>query len=117
LSHELKHVIDANRDKITYQGISERGREQIADYFAACYLMPKTMVRRAWTGGLRDPEALAGLFKVSVQAMDKRLKYLQYIDDQPQRPVASYFRHQKQSFRGRGGSDQSDGQSDHAKAA
>ena len=98
LAHEFKHVLDAHRDKITYQDISPEQRERIADYFAACYLMPKAMIRRAWTGGLRDPEALAGLFKVSRQAMDKRLTYLQFIDGQPDRPIKSYFRRQDESL-------------------
>jgi Zn-dependent peptidase ImmA (M78 family) len=92
LSHELKHVLDADRDKITYRGIRPAQREQIADYFAACYLMPKLWLRRAWTGGLQDPEALAGLFVVSLPAMEKRLKYLGFLNDEPERSVASYFR-------------------------
>lgn len=98
LCHEFKHVLDANRDKITYQGISADQRERIADYFSACYLMPKTWLRRAWTNGLQDPEALAGLFKVSVQAMETRLKFLQYIDPEPERQVKSYFRLQSRWF-------------------
>lgn len=92
LAHEFKHVLDADRDKITYQGLTADQRERVADYFAACYLMPKLSLRRAWTRGLQDPEALAGLFKVSRQAMDKRLRYLGYIEDEPERPVQSYFR-------------------------
>jgi Zn-dependent peptidase ImmA (M78 family) len=94
LAHELKHIVDANRDKITYKGLNAGQRELIADYFAACYLMPKVWLRRAWTGGIQDPEALAGLFKVSTLAMEKRLKHLQYIDEEPERPVRSYFRRQ-----------------------
>jgi Zn-dependent peptidase ImmA (M78 family) len=92
LAHELKHVIDANRDKITYRAIDVKQREAIADYFAACYLMPKLWLRKVWTGGLQDPEALAGLFRVSLQAMDKRLKYLGFVDTEPDRPTATYFR-------------------------
>jgi Zn-dependent peptidase ImmA (M78 family) len=92
LGHELKHVLDADRDRITYRSINPAQREQIADYFAACYLMPKLWLRRAWTGGIQDVDALAGLFVVSRQAMEKRLKFLGFIDDQPERTVASYFR-------------------------
>lgn len=98
LAHEFKHILDAHRDKITYANITPDQRERIADYFAATYLMPKLLVRRAWTHGLQNPEALAGLFKVSLPAMDKRLKYLQYIDDEPDRPVTSYFRTQPDWF-------------------
>jgi hypothetical protein len=92
LCHELKHILDANRDKITYEGLTDSQREHVADYFAACYLMPKTWVRRAWTGGIQEPEALAGLFNVSLAAMEKRLRYLGFVDSEPDRPVATYFR-------------------------
>jgi Zn-dependent peptidase ImmA (M78 family) len=92
LVHEFKHALDANRDTVTYKGLNDNQRELIADYFAACYLMPKTWLRRVWTHGLQDPEALAGLFKVSRQAMDKRLHDLGFTDTEPDRTLASYFR-------------------------
>ena len=92
LAHEFKHALDANRDNVTYQQIDQGQRELIADYFAACYLMPKAWLRRVWTRGLQDPEALAGLFKVSRQAMDHRLRALGFVDPEPDREVASYFR-------------------------
>src|SRR5829696_1868182 len=92
LCHELKHVLDADRDKITYKGLTAEQREAVADYFAACYLMPKLWLRRAWTRGIQDPDALAGLFNVSQPAMEKRLRYLGFIDDEPNRSIASYFR-------------------------
>jgi Zn-dependent peptidase ImmA (M78 family) len=92
LCHEFKHLLDANRDKVTYQGITADQRERVADYFAACYLMPKLLLRRAWTNGIQDPEALAGMFKVSLQAMDKRLTFLGFVDDDPNRSIATYFR-------------------------
>lgn len=98
LAHEFKHVLDAHRDKITYRNITPDQRERIADYFAATYLMPKLQLRRAWTHGIQDPEALAGLFKVSLAAMQRRLKYLQYVDDQPERSTTSYFRMQPDWF-------------------
>lgn len=92
LCHELKHVLDADRDKITYQGLTPEQRELIADYFAACYLMPKLWLRRVWTRGIQDTDALAGLFTVSQPAMEKRLRYLGFIDNEPNRAIASYFR-------------------------
>lgn len=91
LAHEFKHVLDANHDKITYEGLADK-RELIANYFAACYLMPKVWLRRAWTGGLQDPEALAGLFNVSLDAMRRRLRYLGYLEDGPKRTTPTYFR-------------------------
>jgi hypothetical protein len=61
--------------------------------------MPKMLLRRAWTSGIQDPEALAGLFKVSTEAMHKRLKHLQFIDDESGRSVGSYFRRQGDRIR------------------
>lgn len=52
------------------------------------------MVRKAWTNGIQGTEALAGLFKVSRDAMTKRLKYLHFVDDEPDRAVHTYFRSQ-----------------------
>ncbi len=92
LAHEVKHLVDANRDKITYARLSGEQREQVANFFAACYLMPTVWLRKAWMSGLQEPEALAGLFKVSREAMDHRLGYLGFVDDQPERSPASYFR-------------------------
>ena len=92
LAHEFKHALDANRDNVTYKQLNPAQRELIADYFAACYLMPKAWLRRVWTRGIQDPEALAGLFQVSRRAMDKRLAALGYTDAEPSRSVASYFR-------------------------
>lgn len=92
LAHEFKHCLDSDRDKITYRHINPAQREQVADYFAACYLMPKMWLRRAWTSGIQHPEALAGLFVVSLLAMEKRLRYLGFVDAEPERPLATYFR-------------------------
>ena len=41
---------------------------------------------------IQDPDALAGLFNVSQPAMEKRLRYLGFVDDEPNRSIASYFR-------------------------
>lgn len=92
LAHELKHYLDGPRDNVTYGSITKEQRELIANYFAACYLMPKLWLRRCWTRGLQDVEALAGLFVVSMPAMEKRLQYLGFIERHPDRTVASYFR-------------------------
>jgi Zn-dependent peptidase ImmA (M78 family) len=55
--------------------------------------MPRRWVKSAWASGIQDEEALAGLFKVSVEAMHTRLVYLGYIDGR-ERPLAAYFRTQ-----------------------
>lgn len=69
--------------------------ELICNYFAACFLMPRTWVKRAYGSGIQDEEALAGLFKVSVEAMHNRLIFLGYIGDD-RRPIADYFREDSQ---------------------
>jgi len=97
LAHEFKHVLDHSIVSVAYarlgNGDSKRQHRQIehiCDHFAACLLMPRMVVKRAWTSGIQDTEALAGLFKVSASAMQIRLDYLGLTDDE--RPVATYFR-------------------------
>jgi predicted transcriptional regulator len=84
LCHELKHVIDAPAEAALYR---DRGyawaavqRERAADYFAACLLMPKTLLKRAvYEQGLRDDYELARHCQVSVAAMRVRLAELQLL--------------------------------------
>jgi Zn-dependent peptidase ImmA (M78 family) len=97
LAHEFKHVLDHNVARIVYAQLGrgdiakhDQQVEWICQFFAACLLMPRTWVKRAWMSGIQDEEALAGLFKVSLEAMHKRLVYLGFLDDD--RPVADYFR-------------------------
>lgn len=102
LAHEIKHVLDHPAINVAYKqlghGDQQRHDQQIetiCNYFSACFLMPRTWVKRAYGRGIQDEEALAGLFNVSVEAMRTRLTYLGYIEDN-RRPVASYFREDKQ---------------------
>lgn len=98
LAHEFKHVLDHPSYKISYnhlgrgdQAKHDRQIELVCNYFAACFLMPRTWIKRAYGSGIQDEEALAGLFKVSIEAMHNRLIYLGYIGDD-RRPIADYFR-------------------------
>lgn len=98
LGHEIKHVLDHPALKIAYKQLGRGDRrkhdqqiETICNYFSACFLMPRTWVKRAYTSGIQDEEALAGLFNVSVEAMHTRLTYLGYLSDD-RRPLADYFR-------------------------
>src|SRR4051794_32539036 len=56
LLHEYKHVIDHGSTDRLYAGhgrhSAERQAELAADYFAACALMPKRLVKSAWGQGL-----------------------------------------------------------------
>jgi Zn-dependent peptidase ImmA (M78 family) len=98
LAHEFKHILDHNAARIAYQSIGygdkrrhDQQLELICNYFAACVLMPRMWVKRAWARGIQDEEALAGLFKVSVEAMHTRLVYLGFVGD-TSKPLADYFR-------------------------
>jgi predicted transcriptional regulator len=98
LAHEFKHVLDHSVANVAYAkfGHGDASRQQrqiehICDHFAACLLMPRMVVKRAWGSGIQDIDALAGLFKVSASAMQVRLDYLGLTDGE--RPVETYFRH------------------------
>jgi Zn-dependent peptidase ImmA (M78 family) len=98
LAHEFKHVLDHPGVDVTYRDLGrgdsrkhDQQIETICNHFAACVLMPRAWIKRAWSNGIQEEEALAGLFNVSVEAMHTRLVYLGYIGDD-RRPVASYFR-------------------------
>jgi hypothetical protein len=98
LAHEWKHVIDYTTSDVLYRQFGhgdqrqrERKIEQVADHFAACLLMPRPWVKSAWTSGIQDIPALAGLFMVSEDAIRVRLTYLGLLDDD-ERPTHTYFR-------------------------
>lgn len=73
LMHEFKHVLD---HPIRHLLPDSDSTERIADYFAACVLMPKTWVKRAWFDGIQHVERLAAMFAVSPAAMRFRLDQL-----------------------------------------
>lgn len=80
LCHEAKHIIDHGRERLLYPptawlSASERA-ERVCEYFAACLLMPRAWVRRAWTTGLQDIRELTEAFDVSRSAMTIRLSQL-----------------------------------------
>lgn len=85
LAHEFKHVLDAAIEQQAYARLRGTGDhhpliEQVCDYFAACLLMPKRLVKRAWGQGLRDVQSLAAYFDVSPQAMHIRLQTLGLVE-------------------------------------
>src|SRR4051794_18062903 len=80
LAHEFKHAIDHRFRAELYvdrHGFSAGAQaEQAADYFAACLLMPKRWLYRAWAAGHQRVSDLSRLFGVSPQAMARRLQHL-----------------------------------------
>lgn len=87
LAHELKHVLDHRFVDVLYRGVdaADRARwiEQVCDYFAACLLMPRPWIKRAYFSGTQDPAQLAARFGVSQQAMQVRLNQIGIVEPQP----------------------------------
>jgi Zn-dependent peptidase ImmA (M78 family) len=77
LAHEFKHVLDNPFIAVLYppvHGMSDHDRaEQICDYFAGCFLMPRQMIKREWGVGMQDVASLARRFAVSRTAVQVRL--------------------------------------------
>ena len=80
LLHEYKHIIDHGHAGIVVNidGLTQwrPAAETVADYFAACVLMPKRLLKAAYFSGTQTVEALAELFDVSRQATCIRLDQL-----------------------------------------
>jgi predicted transcriptional regulator len=98
LAHEFKHLLDYTAAPVIHKGLGSGDEarqaqqiESVCNHFAACLLMPRVWLKRVWANGIQDTMALAGLFNVSEEAMDKRLRFLGFLDDDP-RPLRTYFR-------------------------
>lgn len=79
LLHEYKHIIDhPTRHLISGIGTmnAEQMAEKVADYFAACVLMPKAWIKMAFCSETQKIEQLAEMFQVSPKAMSFRLNQL-----------------------------------------
>lgn len=80
LMHEFKHVLDHTTATWQYrdrQGSTAHDQaERVADYFAACVLMPKRTVKRRWCEGPQVVETLAAELRVSPAALRYRLDQL-----------------------------------------
>lgn len=73
ICHELWHVLE---HPFAAYAPDEDTTEQLADFFAACLLMPKAWVKRLWGQGMQDGPTLARHFEVSRPAMRWRLDEL-----------------------------------------
>jgi Zn-dependent peptidase ImmA (M78 family) len=80
LVHEFKHVLDHTTKQWLYRDrpfqTTREQAERVADYFAACLLMPKRVVKRLWYEGPQDIERLAEKLQVSPAAARYRLDQL-----------------------------------------
>src|SRR5438105_10004345 len=80
LTHEFKHVLDHTTKHFLYydrsaHAATERA-ERVADYFAACLLMPKRIVKSLWFQGPQRTEHLVERLQVSPAAARFRLDQL-----------------------------------------
>ena len=80
LMHEFKHVLDHTTKHFLYydrslHAANERA-ERVADYFAACLLMPKRIVKSLWFHGPQRTEHLVERLQVSPAAVRYRLDQL-----------------------------------------
>ena len=84
LAHEAKHILDAPFIHLLYPALygqtADERSEQVADFFAACLLMPRPWVKRSWGRGLHDLRRLAATFAVSQTAMRIRLLQIGLIE-------------------------------------
>jgi Zn-dependent peptidase ImmA (M78 family) len=80
LAHEFKHILDSPFVQVLYPAVRNQSeaerREAVCDYFAACLLMPRALLRVTWYEGTQDLRTLARRFEVSRQAMQVRLMQL-----------------------------------------
>jgi hypothetical protein len=86
LMHEFKHVLDNPFQRIMHAGpnpLPDDALERIADYFAACVLMPKRWVKTVFFSETQYIQQLALKFEVSRQAMSYRLDQLGLTESPP----------------------------------
>lgn len=84
LMHEFKHILDHTTKDFLFQdrptSSAHEQAERVADYFAACLLMPKRVVKRLWCQPGQNIANLADLLQVSPAALRYRLDQLGLTD-------------------------------------
>ena len=91
LAHEFKHVLDHPFVDLLYPATApyrwtDERVERICEFFAACVLMPKAWVKRAYCNeNEQDLVRLARRFGVSAQAMEIRLMQIGLVTTQRKR--------------------------------
>jgi Zn-dependent peptidase ImmA (M78 family) len=87
LAHEFKHVLDNPFIDVLYPAsgdmTSHERAEQVCDHFAACLLMPRLWLKRAWGNGEQSAGTLARRFDVSRAAMSVRLRQIGLVEATP----------------------------------
>jgi hypothetical protein len=97
MMHEFKHVIDHTTKHMLYSDrrfqTAEEQAERVADYFAACVLMPRRVVKSLWYGGHQNATRLAEMLGVSSRAIRFRLEQLGVADPMPRCSTPPRGRH------------------------
>jgi Zn-dependent peptidase ImmA (M78 family) len=93
LAHELAHVIwhplSAHALPDTKRSMANDRLEAACEYFAACLLMPRVWMKRAYFDeGIQDVPSLARLFAVSWLAMRVRLEQLGFVEREESKEAA-----------------------------
>jgi hypothetical protein len=90
LAHEIKHFLDYPYAQVLYGKLGhgdtvqrDKRVERLCDHFAANLLVPSNLLKRAWSHGIQDLGALAGLFAVSEETMQIRLENEGFIERDP----------------------------------
>jgi len=108
LMHEFKHIVDHTAKDFLYTDrptmTAHEQAERVADYFAACLLMPKRVVKRLWGEGHQDIGNLAEMLRVSPAALRYRLDQLGLTEqrarcDRPTHPYTTRAPSQARSLR------------------
>jgi Zn-dependent peptidase ImmA (M78 family) len=103
LLHEFKHILDhrlaARMFVSNERRTAEQQAEQVADYFAGCALMPKSLLKRAWGNGVQTPDALAALFDASARAVEVRLAQIGLSEPIDRCDATPHFRPRGRYFR------------------
>jgi len=97
LLHEWYHVIHFHDGDVLYSRLGGSNHELrrlqvelVCNEFAAHVLMPSHLVKRLWFRS-QDVHLVAGMFNVSLEAMNTRLQKMGLIGERPSRPEG-YFR-------------------------
>lgn len=83
IAHEVKHILDEGFGETLYRPVDvmtpAQRKEYVADYFAACLLMPRPWLERYWRQGVRDIKAIADRFGTSPACVRLRLEALELL--------------------------------------
>lgn len=80
IAHEIKHILDYQFGDVLYPAVAvhptARRREDMANYFALCLIMPQSWLETNWKRGLGDATTLASAYGTSRELMAFRLEAL-----------------------------------------